>query len=149
MPTSGKVLSNLSRKIFYMSPFVSWLLWKWCPSRKSSQTYNFAGTSRRPFHNRNTAVTVFLNRGNALSLSSTQALLSLTDFTSVNVSQETDSGDGVHDRSTPNSSLGVGSETTSELASSPEVQQLLHDMQILRYELRVLKEKRSLAPDED
>ena len=83
---------------------------------------------------------VFLNGGNALSLSSTQALLSWKDLTSVN-----DSGDGFHDPSTPNFSLGVGSETTSELTSSPEVQQLLHDMQTLRSELKVLKEERSLA----
>ena len=74
---------------------------------------------------------VFLNGGNALSLSSTQAFLFLKDLNSVNVSQGTDSGDGVHDRSTFNSSLGVGSETTSELASSPEVHQLLRDMQTL------------------
>ena len=53
------------------------------------------------------------------------------------------------DRSTSNSSLGVGSETTSELASSPEVQQLLRDMQMLRSELKVLKDERSLATNED
>ena len=70
-------------------------------------------------------------------------------MTSVNVSQGTKSGDGVHTRSTSNSSLCVGSETTSELASSPEVQQLLRGMQTLRSELKVLQEKRSLAPDED
>ena len=120
LPSSRKVFPIFLETIFYMLPFVSWFLWKWCPSSKSSPMYNFAGTSRRTFfHNRNTAVTVFLNGGNALSLSSTQALLSWKDLTSVNVSQGTDSGDGVHDRSTPNSSLGVGSETTSELASFP------------------------------
>ena len=77
------------------------------------------------------------------------ALLFWKDLTSVNVSQGTKSGDGVHTRSTSNSSLCVGSETTSELASSPEVQQLLRDMQTLRSELKVLKEERSLAPDVD
>ena len=150
LPTSGKVLSKFSREdllyvaIHFMAPveMVSKL-------EELSDVQLCWHVKKNFFHNRNTAVTVFLNGGNALSLSSTQALLSWKDLTSVNVSQGTDSGDGVHDRSTPNSSLGVGSETTSELASSPEVQQLLRDMQTLRSELKVLKEERSLAPDED
>ena len=81
------------------------------------------------FHNRNAAVSAFQFADNFLSLSSIQELLSWKDLTSVNVSQGTADGTSVHGRSL-DGTTEVGSETTSELASSPEIQQLLHTMRL-------------------
>ena len=45
--------------------------------------------------------------------------------------------------------VGGGSDTTSDLASSPEIQQLLATVRQLTDEVKVLKEERSMAPDDD
>ena len=100
------------------------------------------------FHNRNAAVAAFQSADNSLSLSSIQELLSWKDLTSVNVSDGTTGGTSVHGRSL-DGTMEVGSETTSDLASSPEIQQLIATMQLLQEKLRVLEEEKALAPDED
>ena len=100
------------------------------------------------FHNRNAAVAAFQSADNFLSLSSIQELLSWKDLTSVNVSDGTSGGTSVHGRSL-DGTLEGGSETTSDLASSPEIQQLMANMQLLQEKLRVLEEEKALAPDED
>ena len=100
------------------------------------------------FHNRNAAVAAFQFADNFLSLSSIQELLSWKDLTSVNVSDGTSGGTSVHGRSL-DGTLEGGSETTSDLASSPEIQQLMANMQLLQEKLRVLEEEKALAPDED
>ena len=57
-------------------------------------------------------------------------------------------GTSVHLRSLYET-MDDGSETTSDLASSPEIQQQMANMQLLQEKLRVLKEEKALAPDED
>ena len=53
------------------------------------------------------------------------------------------------DRPLDRTLVGGGSDTTSDLASSPEIQQLLATVRQLTDEVKVLKEERSMAPDED
>ena len=97
---------------------------------------------------RTASIAAFREGGNALPLSSMQALLSWKDLTSTSVSHESTQDGGVHDR--PDSdSLDVGTPASSELASSPEIQQMLASIKLLTSELKVLKEERSIAPDED
>jgi hypothetical protein len=100
------------------------------------------------FHNRNTAVAAFLAADDSLSLSSIQGLLSWKDLTSVNVTVGSADDAGVHGRSL-DGSLEASSSATSELASSPEIQQLLHTMQLMQEKLRILEEEKALAPDDD
>ena len=77
-----------------------------------------------------------------------QALLSWKDLTSTPVSQESAQGASVHERPDTDS-LDAGTSASSELASSPEIQQMLASIKLLSDELKVLKEERSIAPDED
>ena len=63
-------------------------------------------------------------------------------------SQGTADGTSVHGRSL-DGTTEVGSETTSDLASSSEIQQLLHNMRLMQEKLRVLEEEKAFAPDED
>ena len=100
------------------------------------------------FHNRNAAESAFLSGDNSLSLSSIQELLSWKDLTS-DVSGSTSGGASVHGRPLERTLGDGGSETTSELASSPEIQEMLARMRHMQDELRVLKEERSLAADDD
>ena len=53
------------------------------------------------------------------------------------------------DRPLDRTLVGGGSDTTSDLASSPEIQQLLATVRQLTDEVKVLKEERSMAPDDD
>ena len=97
---------------------------------------------------RRAAIAAFRSGGNALPLSSMQALLSWQDLTSTSVSRESAPVGRVHDH--PESdSLDAGTAASSELASSPEIQQMLASIKLLSEELRVLKEERAIAPDED
>ena len=93
---------------------------------------------------RTASIAAFRERGNALPLSSMQALLSWKDLTSTSVSHESTQDGGVHDR--PDSdSLDVGTPASSELASSPEIQQMLASIKLLTSELKALKEERAIA----
>ena len=97
---------------------------------------------------RNASIAAFRDGGNALPLSSMQALLSWKDLTSTPVYQESAQGASVHERPDTDS-LDAGTSASSELASSPEIQQMLASIKLLSDELKVLKEERSIAPDED
>ena len=97
---------------------------------------------------RNASIAAFQSGGNALPLSSMQALHSWKDLTSNPVSQEPEQDEGFHARPGADS-LDAGTSASSELASSPEIQQLLASVKQLSDELKVLKEERAIAPDED
>ena len=87
---------------------------------------------------RDTAVAASLG-DDALPLNAMQAFVSWKVSTS----------DVRPDRSLDRTSAGVGSDTTSDLASSPEIQQLLATVRKLTAEVHVLKDERAMAPDDD
>lgn len=87
---------------------------------------------------RDTAVAASLG-DDALPLNAMQAFVSWKISTS----------DVRPDRSLDRTSAGVGSDTTSDLASSPEIQQLLATVRQLTAEVQVLKDERAIAPDDD
>ena len=64
------------------------------------------------------------------------------------MSQEPEQDDRFHARPGADS-LDAGTSASSELVSSPEIQQLLASVKLLSDELKVLKEERAIAPDED
>lgn len=65
------------------------------------------------------------------------------------VSWKVSTSDVRPDRPVDRTLVGGGSDTTSDLASSPEIQQLLATVRQLTAEVQVLKDERSMAPDDD